>query len=125
MAAGKAKINDKNIIYILIATVILSIVLAFNGNAKLKSVVDSSEDINENIVKLNTQMTSMGQKTLSIVTELSKQRDELDELRKKLTQERLKNVQLQGEVEGLGSRSGGSAASAPAPASETSGTSVN
>ncbi|MFH1867380.1 MAG: hypothetical protein ABH843_00290 [Candidatus Omnitrophota bacterium] len=119
MAAVKAKISDKNLIAILICTVLILIFLAYNGNAKLASVVDSNESINKSVLDLNMQMMKMGEKTLVAVQEMSQQRTELEELRKKLTQERLRNVELQGQMEKMisGVSSVKTPAPAPAPAS--------
>lgn len=125
MTAIKAKVNDKNIIVILIGTVIVLVALAFNGNAKLASVVENNEDINKNLETLNANLTQTGQKTLAAISEIGKQRAELEELRKKLTQERLKNVQLQGEMEKMSSEFSSAPASVSTPAPVVPETAVN
>jgi cell shape-determining protein MreC len=103
MTAVKTKlVNEKNIVIILTVTVLILVALVINANGKLRSVLLNNDTIVSDLAKLNLKVSEMGQKTLDAISKVAEQRSEIEELRKRLTQERLKNVQLQGELEKLG-----------------------
>lgn len=70
-------------------------------NAKTKLLLQQNKNLTTTLETLNVKILALSQKIQEVVSEVDRQRTELEETKNKLTQERLRNVELNGQVEEL------------------------
>lgn len=93
--------NGKVIITILFIAVLILILVVFGLNARSNLMFKENRELREEISRLTIKGSALTEKLNTDMSELLRERAELEKTRNKLTQERLKNRQLLQEKEEL------------------------
>lgn len=98
---GVKLVNAKTIIVLLFITALILVLFVFGLNAKSRLILRENENLSSQLSTLNDRILAVSGKLQETISQVEKQQAELEGTRNKLTQERLKNTQLQEQIEGL------------------------